>query len=229
MLLDSYETKKLLLDEFLQVCTFTGWNENALMKAAKNCNIEEKFISLIFENGCLDLAKFYIEEQNKIAAKKILEIPSTEKIRNKIRFALYARFEVEQNNKIALQRLINFFLNPKNFTSLEMGPRPALQALKTCYTIADSIWTNINDQSTDFNYYTKRITLAKIILRSLFIFLKDESENFSKTKNFIDSQIEKVMKFEKCKAKVKNIFAEIKNKSPQEIIRSLPFIRLIKF
>lgn len=244
MLLDSFETKEKILAEFLKICAFEGWSNDALAKAVSHCGIEEKFVGLIFENGCLDLAEFYVESQNKKYAEEILEITDlhSQKIRNKIRLALYARFELEKENKIALQRLINFYLNPKNFTSFEMGPKPMIQALKLCYKIADSIWISINDQSTDFNFYTKRLTLAKIILRSLFVFVKDESNELEKTKNFIDSQIEKVMQFEKRKAQVKKMsdtaakaFKDIvldengSPKSAKEIIRKLPFFRLIKF
>jgi ubiquinone biosynthesis protein COQ9 len=235
MILDSAETKEKILSEFLQICDLDGWNKGVLLKAIQNCGIDEKFSDLIFENGCLDLAEFYIEFQNENSAKKIAEIEnfSVQKIRDKIRFALYARFEVEKNHQIALQRLMNFYLNPKNFANFEIGARPMIQGLKACYKIADSIWKNINDQSTDFNFYTKRLTLSKIIFRSLLVFVKDESDDLAKTKNFIDSQIAKVMKFEKRKVQVKKAFGAVfldENgvlKSPKKIIKDLPFFRLI--
>lgn len=237
MLLDSNETKEKILAAFLPICAFDGWNNDALLKALANCQIDGKFAGLIFENGCLDLAEFYIESQNKKAAEKIAKIENFhgKKIRDKIRLALYARFEVEENNQIVLQRLKNFYLNPKNFTSFEIGPKPALQGLKSCYKVADFIWHEINDQSTDFNFYTKRLTLGKIIWRSLAVFVKDHSADFSETKNFIDSQIEKVMKFEKYKTQVKKALNEVfikengAPKTPKEFIKDLPFIRLIKF
>ena len=72
--------------------------------------------------------------------------------------------------------------------------------------------------------------------------MKDDSESFEKTKNFIDSQIEKVMNFEKRKAQIKNSFAHAaKNfpqffldengspKAPKEFLKTLPFVRLFKF
>jgi len=243
VILDSKETKEKILAEFLKLCAFDGWNDNALSQAISNCGIDEKFSSLIFENGCLDLIEFYIEHQNQKAAAEILKIENfhQQKIRDKISLALYARFMVEENNKIALQRLINFYLDPKNFIKLEIGAKPMIKGLKSCYKVSDFIWKSINDQSTDFNFYTKRLTLAKIILRSLPVFIKDVSQNSSQTKNFIDSEIEKVMKFEKFKARVKKfsgsgkkIFSEFfcdekgAPKSPKEIIKNLPFFRLLK-
>lgn len=236
MLLDSTETKEKILHEFLKICAFEGWTNDALLQATTNCGISEKFANIIFENGCLEIAQFYIDSQNKKLSQKISEINDfhAQKIRDKIRLSLYIRFEIEKENRLVLQRLINFYLNPKNLTSFEMGPKPMLQGMKSCYKISDFIWKEINDQSTDFNFYTKRLTLAKIILRSLLVFIKDDKEGFAKTKNFIDSQIAKVMKFEKRKAQAKKFFtATFANesgslKSPREVIRNLPFFRLIK-
>lgn len=226
MLIDSPETKEKILNEFLQTCVFDGWSKEALVKAAANCGISENFLPLIFENGLLDLAKFYIESQNEKSAQLVGSLEG-KKIRDKIRLSLYARFEVEKNNKIALQRLVNFYLDPKNFTSFENGPKPLLQGLQACYKIADFIWSNIGDQSTDFNYYTKRATLGKIVFRTISLFLKDGN-----VEKFIDAEIEKVMRFEKFKAGAKKTFCQFvldekgSPRSPKEMIKNLPFFRL---
>ncbi len=237
MILDSIQTKEKILTEFLSICIFEGWNNETLVKALTTCNIEEKFLPLIFENGCVSLAEFFIDYQNKKASEKIAEVENfhSQKIRDKIRLALYARFDVEKNNQLALQRLANFYANPKNLKSFEIGFRPALNGVKSCFKISDFIWKEINDQSTDFNFYTKRLTLAKIILRSFLVFLKDESTDLNLTKKFIDAQIENVMKFEKNKQKAKKIFTETfldengELKSPKSFVKNLPFLRLIKF
>lgn len=234
MLLDSKQTKQQILSEFLNIAAFDGWNDQSLNKALKKCDIEEKFANLIFERGCLDVAEFYIECYNEKLGQELAKISDfhLQRIRDKIRNALYLRFESEIENKIALQRLVNFYLNPKNLTSCEIGIRPSMHALKACYKVADSIWFAINDQSTDFNFYTKRLTLAKIIFRSLPVFIKDESEDLVTTKKFIDLQIDKVMKFEKCKFHVKKVVNSVflnengAPKTPKEIIQNLPFFRL---
>lgn len=236
MLLDSFETKEKVLGEFLKICAFEGWNNASLTQAVAKCGIPEKFADIIFEGGCVEVSQFYIESQNQKLARELQKIPdfAAQKIRDKIRLALYLRFEIEKENRLALQRLINFYADPRNFANFEIGVKPAMQAVKDCYKIADFIWKEINDQSTDFNFYTKRLTLGKIVLRSLFVFLKDDSENLTTTKNFVDSQIAKVMKFEQYKSKAKKIISgtflneEGLPKSPKEIIKNLPFFRLIK-
>jgi ubiquinone biosynthesis protein COQ9 len=236
VLLDSHETKEKILAEFLKICALEGWTQSAISQAVSNTGISEKFSDVIFENGVLEIAEFYVESQNKKLSKKIHEIENfhSQKIRDKIRLTLYARVELEKDNQIALQRLINFYLDLRNFTSFEVGAKPMIQGMRACFKISDLIWKEINDQSTDFNFYTKRLTLAKIILRTLFVFVKDDSQNFIKTKNFIDSQIAKVMKFEKYKMQAKKIVSTVflneegVLKTPKEIIKNLPFFRLIK-
>lgn len=234
MIFDSKQTKELVLKEFLQICTFEGWSDESLQKAVKNCKIEEKFTNFIFENGCLEVADFYIDLKNEELAKKTGEIEGflDKKIRDKIRLSLYIRFEIEDRE--ILKRLMEFYSNPKNLINSKFGPRPAINLIKSYFKISDFIWKNINDSSTDFNFYTKRLTLAKIIKLTLNQFFKDETVELLETKKFIDLEIEKIMQFEKKKAKVKNIIKEnfldenSKLKSPKEILKNLPFFRLIK-
>ncbi len=226
-MIDSLENKSKILEKFIALASLDGWSKEALEKAFLESGIEPKFIAIIFENGCLDLAEFYIDAYNQKAAEKIAEIEgfSSKKIRDKIRLWLYLRFEIEVKNKIAIQRLINFYF------TFETAPRPKIAGLKACFKIADFMWDGIGDKSTDFNYYTKRLTLAKIIFRTLAVFLKND--DFDETKKFIDKEIEKVMRFESMKYKVKThakefLFDGDKLKNPKEIINNLPFFRLRK-
>lgn len=243
MILDSDDTRQMVLEEFLQLCPFDGWNDETLKKAVNQCKIDDKFSFIIFENGTLDLAEFYIKNYNHKCLELALSDTEFEKkkLNQKVRTLLHKRFEIEQKNRIALQRLANFYANPKNFTKFNIGSRPALQGIKNCFTISDFIWRTVKDQSSDFNFYTKRLTLAKIIWRSFFVFLKDESEELEKTKEFIDSQIENVVKFSKTKARAKEFVTKSHNhmqdfflnedrklKSLKEIFNDLPFIRLVK-
>jgi len=243
MIIDSYENKKKILADFLQSCIFDGFSDETLKNSAKKVLGKETLIELVFENGCLDLIDFYIDEKNKETSKEIKKIEgfANFKIRDKIRTALYLRFESEIESKDQLQQLFTFYANPKNLCKAGKGIKPATRILKDFFKVADFIWYEIGDTSTDFNFYTKRVTLAKIIFRCLTIFIKDDKK-LSETKNMIDLEIEKVMIFEKYKAKYKAKFEAkfeglVKNsfinenglvKSPKEIIGDLPFFRLRK-
>jgi len=236
VLIDSLENKRKILEIFLEICGFEGWSEETLFDAVEKCGFNRNQTPLIFENTIFDLTNFYIEENNRNSTKLIADMNDflALKIRQKVAILLFNRFLVEKENKLQLQALFNFYASLDNIKSFNHAMRPMSIALKNCCQIADFIWREIGDNSTDFNYYTKRLTLSKIILRSLWVFMKDNSDDLSQTRKIIDKEIEKVMKFEKTKAKVKEIFKETflneenNLKSLRNIVDDLPFIRLIK-
>ena len=161
------------------------------------------------------------------------------KIRDKIKNLVKIRLKINQEYKPQLQKLIHFYSHPKN-TSF---------AFKNSYKAADLMWDIAGDNATDFNFYSKRIILAKIYIRVLLYFVKDDSENYQKTLDLLDNQIEKVMQFAAFKFKVKNrcnqrgevlkkaieikerIKEQLKNdplQSSKNFIKNLPFFRLYK-
>lgn len=239
MLIDSIENKQKILANFLKIAEFEGFGEHALEQAIASSGIDSKFKNIIFENGCLDLIEFYIDEQNRALSEIINKTAGFQawKVREKIKFCLYKLFENEEKNRLALARLRNFYFDIKNFKNGKNGPRPLYTAFKHVGKIADQIWILCGDKSTDFNYYTKRLTLSKIILKAFTIFIKDES--LEKTKTCIDGEIEKVMQFEKFKLKMRNARKDLQEKSREffvdekgnfksvkQIVKDLPFIRL---
>lgn len=241
MILDSLENKRKILANFLEICRFEGFNDHALSLAFTKSELDPKFRNLLFEKGVLSVVEFYIDQQilqlqAQIAKKSDF---AALKIREKIKFTLYKLFENEAKNRLALERLQAFYFDVKNFTNVKNGPKPLFMAFKHATKIADAMWNLIGDKSTDFNYYSKRAVLAKIILQSFRVFIKDNSPNLQKTKENIDLQIEKVMQFEKFKVKIKTIKNDLKEKSKEifmdefgnpktvkQIIKDLPFIRL---
>lgn len=243
MIIDSDQNRKKILQAFIEISGDLGWSKDSLIKAFEDCDLDKKYIPLIFPNELLDVAKFYVAQGNEslVSYVKSLDSFKDEKIRDKIRVCLYRRFEVEKTNQKALLSLVDYYKDIKNFSDFEVGFRPLLQALELCFIVADEMWNLTNDQATDFNYYSKRVILSKIILRSFLVFLKDDSDDLDKTKKFIDEQIEKVMQFEKFKFKTKELVADLKEssksfitnddgslKKPDQIIKNLPFIRLLK-
>ena len=71
------------------------------------------------------------------------------------------------------------------------------------------MWKAIGDPSTDFNFYTKRITLGAVYSSCFLYWLNDESDNAADTWDFLDRRIENVMQIEKIKAKCRNQNYEI--------------------
>jgi ubiquinone biosynthesis protein COQ9 len=62
------------------------------------------------------------------------------------------------------------------------------------------MWRLAGDTATDYNHYTKRLTLSGVYTTTLLAWLDDDSEGFAETGAFLDRRLADVMKFEKWKA-----------------------------
>ncbi|MCE3254588.1 MAG: hypothetical protein K0R25_82 [Rickettsiaceae bacterium] len=232
MLIDSIENKQKILHHFLELCVLDGWNDGALRQACEDAGIDVKLLPLIFENGCIDIADFFVREVDEKMKKEAVAIDFSQmKIRDKIKNLVKLRLKINEEYKPQLANLIHFYRQPKNLRF----------ALTNSYKAADLMWNLAGDNATDFNFYTKRLILAKIYIRVLICFARDESRDNQKTMNLLDQEIEKVMKFGAFKHKLKNNFekfddclkkaGEIKNdffQDPKNLIKKLPFFRLYK-
>jgi ubiquinone biosynthesis protein COQ9 len=116
------------------------------------------------------------------------------KIRARITHALRLRLELQTKHREAVRKLVSFYALPHH----------AHHSLRACYATVDNIWHAIGDTSTDFNFYTKRLTLAAVYSSTLLIWLSDESLGQQATWDFLDRRIENVMQIEKAKSQVKN-------------------------
>ena len=232
MLIDSITNKQKILHHFLESCLFEGWNEKALELAFVKSEIDVKFLPFIFENGCVDIADFFIRNIDEKMQEAAIGVDfGAMKIRNKIKNLVKIRLKINQEYKPQLQKLVQFYLHPKNIGL----------AFKNSYKTADLMWKLAGDNATDFNFYSKRIILAKIYIRVLICFVRDESQNYQKTLDLLDRQIEKVMQFSAFKFKVKNRFNQAGGllkkaeqikvdfcQNPKNFVKKLPFFRLYK-
>ena len=67
------------------------------------------------------------------------------------------------------------------------------------------IWSAIGDTSTDANFYSKRAILSGVYASTFAIWLEDDSEDRTKTAEFLDRRIDNVMQFEKVKGQVNKL------------------------
>ncbi len=112
------------------------------------------------------------------------------KIREKIRALVWRRLEIMGPAREAVRRALAILAMPQNLPL----------ALRISWRNADLMWRLAGDTSSDFNHYTKRMTLGAVYGSTLLVWLDDQSEGWSETAAFLDRRIDDVMKFEKLKA-----------------------------
>jgi ubiquinone biosynthesis protein COQ9 len=112
------------------------------------------------------------------------------KIREKIRALVWKRLEIMGPAREAVRRGGAILAFPQN---LPLG-------IRIGWRTSDLMWRMAGDTSTDFNHYTKRLTLGAVYASTLLVWLDDQSDGWSETSAFLDRRIDDVMKFEKWKA-----------------------------
>ena len=170
---------------------FDGWTPKAVETAAAQLNIDLAQARLAFPKTKIDMIDAYIAA---VDAAMLAEYPPDKiaamKVRDRIRAQLWFRLQTMAPAREALRSALAILAMPQN------APR----ALKIGWRTADIIWRNAGDTSTDYNHYTKRLTLSAVYASTLLTWLDDQSEEFADTSAFLDRRLGNVMSFEKFKA-----------------------------
>lgn len=169
---------------------FDGWTAKAVDTAAAQLKIDPALARLAFPKAKIDMIDAYIAA---VDAAMLAEFPTDKvaamKVRDRIRSQLWYRLQLMAPAREALRSALAILAMPQN------APR----ALTIGWRTADLIWRNAGDTSSDYNHYTKRLTLSAVYGSTLIVWLDDQSEGFADTSAFLDRRLGNVMSFEKWK------------------------------
>lgn len=202
--------RRLILEATLPHVPFDGWTDAALDAGKRDAALEDAETRLAFPGGVEELAEFYASfaDQRMVAALAADDLGAMG-VRRKIAHAITLRLEQAAPEREALQGLMTWLSLPQNH----------VLGAKCLYATVDAMWRSIGDRSTDFNFYTKRATLAAVLAAVVMYWLGDETENFADTRKFIDRRMEDVMAIEKAKGRVRAALKDLPD--PFEILGRL--------
>lgn len=170
---------------------FDGWTAKAVDTAAAQLGIDPAQARLAFPKAKIDMIDAYIAA---VDAAMLANFPPEKiaamKVRDRIRAQLWFRLETMAPAREALRSALAILAMPQN------APR----GLRIGWRTADLIWRNAGDTASDFNHYTKRLTLGAVYASTLVAWLDDQSADFADTAAFLDRRLGDVMRFEKWKA-----------------------------
>ena len=214
--MDHHKILETVKADILQVAladiAFEGFTDAVVNKAAQSAGIKPAELALAFPRGGIDLAIYFVrygvdQMQAKLAS---LDIESM-KIRERIKTAVQIRLEVDADHKEIARRAFNMLALPGN----------AKDASKCLAHTVDVMWRSTGDKSTDFNFYTKRATLAAVYSATRLFWLNDESTDAQDSWAFLDRRIDNVMQIEKGKAKFREFQEKLGN--PLETLAKLRY------
>lgn len=183
------ELKPHIVAEMLPDVPFDGWTHRAAANAATRLGLDPALVHLAFPKAIdmIDCWTLLIDE--KMAAACDNDGFRAMKIREKISQAINRRLE-ESDPEVA-RRALAVLAFPVN----------AARTARISWRTADAIWRAAGDTSTDFAYYSKRMTVAAIYSATILYYLEDDSDDHANTRAFLDRRIADVMRFEAGKAK----------------------------
>jgi ubiquinone biosynthesis protein COQ9 len=170
---------------------FDGWTRQAVDSAAGQLGVDPVQARLAMPKTQAGMIQVYIDEVDRaleayFTPKRMAGL----KIREKIRILVWRRLEIMAPAREAVRRGLAILAMPQNLPL----------ALRISWSTADLMWRIAGDSSTDFNHYTKRMTLGAVYGSTLLAWLDDQSDGWSETAAFLDRRIDDVMRFEKFKA-----------------------------
>lgn len=171
---------------------FDGWTDKAVALAAEQAGIPLEQARLAMPGNAVGLIDLFGQAiDRELAAAFPPQRVAAMKVRARIREMLWERLRLQAPAREAVRRALAILAMPQNL--------PA--AARLSWRTADHIWRLAGDTATDYNHYTKRLTLSTVYGSTLLFWLGDESEGQADTAAFLDRRIDEVMRFEAFKAR----------------------------
>ncbi len=184
--------RELLCKKAFELLANNSWSAEFIGKLEEECDFLSGHAQIIFPQGAAQAVAFF---EKRLDDKMLLSLNNIEKptkIREQIALALEERI-INISPKEILAKNSEFFLKPQNIC---FGSEAAMQSV-------DTIWRYAGDESTDFNYYSKRGLLLTVYVAARSFYFTDASEDYINTREFIKTALDNVIKIGTLKSKIK--------------------------
>ena len=171
-----------------------GWNENLFVKMKKDSKFTIEKMNVLFPKGYTTLIEMYLEEINSKMTVKSQNINLIRlRVHERIRDLFILRLMIMSEEKQLISKTFLNLLLPHNHKL----------ALKNLYTTVDQMWFLAGDNSTNFNYYSKRAILASIYTSVMIHFINND--NIDETIILLKKQLKRVSKIPQIKSRINDI------------------------
>lgn len=178
-----------LLHHILELVPFDGWTDYTFREASHRTGLSDAEASQAL-GGIRGAVRYYFEQIDEQLAKQFpAHSISGLRVPDRVETLLMARFMLMLPHREAV----------KSAATSNLLPWYMPEAVKSLYHMTDTIWRLAGDQSTDFNFYTKRMTLASVYIPTFLYWLTDQSPQLEQTRQFLKKRLSGVAEFGKKK------------------------------
>lgn len=178
--------KDRLLEAALLHAAFDGWSRRTLVNSAADIGLDPVTARRLFPQGgdsLLDWLDDWADRRMLEGAGEIAHLP----VRQRIAALVRARLAALAPHREAVRR-----------AAAARGLPPNLAGSgRSLWRTVDLMWRAAGlggDPSEGFSYYSRRVTLASVLLATFLYWLEDQSEGQADTHAFLDRRIEDVMR-----------------------------------
>ncbi len=172
------QSSQAILKNILQISPFPGWNVDALHSALSDTMSRLEF-DLLFPSGTESLIYEYRAYLLTLLSESILMLPIDLGITAKIRWMMRAHFE----------HIIAYDDAEHAALSEVYHPSIAMNAPVYVGQLTDVMWRAAGDESTDMNYYTKRMSLGSAYVATL-LYWHTSSASIEDVMQFFDNRLD---------------------------------------
>jgi len=176
-----------LLDASLEEVLVYGWTKAAVSAACVKLGYPSVVQALVKDPG-VELVLHHIKTSNrKLDEWMSEEVSRLKEQGHRIKVGLFVREAVmrrlDMNSKYILAHRWTEAL------ALTANPLYCKDTLESIQQLCDDIWYRAGDTTTDYNWYTKRISLAAILAATEVFMIQDQSPDFQETWLFLDRRL----------------------------------------
>lgn len=181
---------------------FDGWSEKALRYAAKDEGLDPDAPLRAFPHGVTSAVEHFTKLADRLMVEDLEKIDlESMPVQERVFTAIKVRLTRWAPHQEAVRRALSVYALPQNV---------GLAGKATLRTV-DAIWKACGDTSADFNWYTKRASLAAIYSATLLYWLDDSSEDFEETWGFLHRRLGNLVDAIKMRKRITDSLARLPN------------------
>uniref|UniRef100_A0A8C6RUT3 Ubiquinone biosynthesis protein n=1 Tax=Nannospalax galili TaxID=1026970 RepID=A0A8C6RUT3_NANGA len=191
---EDYESEEQLqhriLTAALEFVPAQGWTTEAIAEGAQSLGLSSAAANMFGSDGSELILHFVTQCNARLTCvleeeQKLVQLGQAEKRKTD----QFLRDAVETR----LRMLIPYIEHWPRALSILLLPHNIPPSLNLLTSMVDDMWHYAGDQSTDFNWYTRRAVLAGIYNTTELVMMQDSSPDFEDTWRFLENRINDAM------------------------------------